>query len=304
MEYSLIFRHIYSDNFTGSSWVSAKWAIIFKRRIFVEKNIHEIQASYDFSIGILSGTSPPAFLGSLATIINAANLNAAPIAYDQTIQGVIGYYTAIELTGYEPDGDPLSYQIITYPEHGNLFDDPPIMFTASDGVNVSEPATITINVCSNTDPIGYPQTVQAVSSYYTSITLTGYDADGDPLIFIVVTPPQHGTLSGTAPNLTYFPDPGYIGPDFLEFVFSDDIGQSPATPVDINVVRPNSAPVANPQSLIANTGVPLSLILTGSDPDGDSLSFQVTAQPDLHIRPRLSRSGQFPICGFRWNAQL
>ena len=89
MEYSLIFRHIYSDNFTGSSWVSAKWAIIFKRRIFVEKNIHEIQASYDFSIGILSGTSPPAFLGSLATIINAANLNAAPIAYDQTIQELL-----------------------------------------------------------------------------------------------------------------------------------------------------------------------------------------------------------------------
>jgi len=258
-------------------------------------------------------------MGSLATIVNAANLNAAPIAYDQTILGVIGYYTAIELTGYDPDGDPLTYQIITYPEHGNLFDDPPnyvyrphdgyigpdyIVFTASDGVNVSEPATITINVRSNVDPIGYPQTVQAVSGYYTSITLTGYDADNDPLIFIVVTPPQHGTLSGTAPNLTYFPDPGYIGPDFLEFVVSDDIGQSPATPVDINVVRPNSAPVANPQSLIANTGVPLSLILTGSDPDGDSLSFQVTAQPDLHIRPRLSRSGQFPICGFRWNAQL
>ena len=279
MEYSLIFRHIYSDNFTGSSWVSAKWAIIFKRRIFVEKNIHEIQASYDFSIGILSGTSPPAFLGSLATIINAANLNAAPIAYDQTIQGVIGYYTAIELTGYEPDGDPLSYQIITYPEHGNLFDDPPIMFTASDGVNVSEPATITINVRSNTDPIGYPQTVQAVSGYYTSITLTGYDADDDPLIFIVVTPPQHGTLSGTAPNLTYFPDPGYIGPDFLEFVVSDDIGESPAIRVDINVVRANNAPVANPQSLIANSGVPLSVVLTGSDPDGDALSFQVTAQP-------------------------
>ena len=237
---------------------------------------------------------PPAFLGSLATIVNAANLNAAPIAYDQTIQGVIGYYTAIELTGYDPDGDPLTYQIITYPEHGNLFDDPPnyvyrphdgyigpdyIVFTASDGVNVSEPATITINVRSNVDPIGYPQTVQAVSGYYTSITLTGYDADNDPLIFIVVTPPQHGTLSGTAPNLTYFPDPGYIGPDFLEFVVSDDIGESPAIRVDINVVRANSAPVANPQSLIANSGVPLSLILTGSDPDGDTLSFQVTAQP-------------------------
>ena len=236
---------------------------------------------------------PPAFLGSLATIVNAANLNAAPIAYDQTIQGVIGYYTAIELTGYDPDGDPLTYQIITYPEHGNLFDDPPnyvyrphdgyigpdyIVFTASDGVNVSEPATITINVRSNVDPIGYPQTVQAVSGYYTSITLTGYDADDDPLIFIVVTPPQHGTLSGTAPNLTYFPDPGYIGPDFLEFVVSDDIGESPAIRVDINV-RTNTDPIGYPQTIQAVSGYYTSIVLTGYDADGDPLTFLIVTNP-------------------------
>ena len=236
---------------------------------------------------------PPAFMGSLATIVNAANLNAAPIAYDQTIQGVIGYYTAIELTGYDPDGDPLTYQIITYPEHGNLFDDPPnyvyrphdgyigpdyIVFTASDGVNVSEPATITINVRSNVDPIGYPQTVQAVSGYYTSITLTGYDADDDPLIFIVVTPPQHGTLSGTAPNLTYFPDPGYIGPDFLEFVVSDDIGESPAIRVDINV-RTNTDPIGYPQTIQAVSGYYTSIVLTGYDADGDPLTFLIVTNP-------------------------
>jgi hypothetical protein len=40
-----------------------------------------------------------------------------------------------------------------------------------------------------------------------AITLTANDTD------VVVAESPHGTLSGTAPNLTYSPDAGYTGPD-------------------------------------------------------------------------------------------
>ena len=35
-----------------------------------------------------------------------------------------------------------------------------------------------------------------------NIVLSGTDADGDALTFTVTVNPAHGTLSGTAPNLT------------------------------------------------------------------------------------------------------
>src|SRR5262249_50673564 len=46
-----------------------------------------------------------------------------------------------------------------------------------------------------------------------ALTLTGSSGQNDPLTFTVASPPAHGTLSGTAPNLVYTPAPGYFGPD-------------------------------------------------------------------------------------------
>ena len=49
--------------------------------------------------------------------------------------------------------------------------------------------------------------------------------------------------------------------------------------VTITAVQPNRPPVANPQSLAALEDTPLPIALTGSDPDGDPLSFTVTRFP-------------------------
>jgi len=47
----------------------------------------------------------------------------------------------------------------------------------------------------NTPPVADPQSVTTAEDTPKNITLTGSDADDDALTFIVVTPPQHGTLS-------------------------------------------------------------------------------------------------------------
>ena len=44
-----------------------------------------------------------------------------------------------------------------------------------------------------------------------NITLTATSPGGLPLTFTVVTIPTYGTLSGTAPNLSYTPIGGYTG---------------------------------------------------------------------------------------------
>ena len=62
------------------------------------------------------------------------------------------------------------------------------------------------------------------------VVLTGFDADSDTLTYTIVTQPSNGTLSGTAPNLTYTPNPGFTGTDSLTFKVNDGkVDSAPAT---------------------------------------------------------------------------
>ncbi|MEN3360305.1 MAG: hypothetical protein V7637_4287, partial [Mycobacteriales bacterium] len=65
------------------------------------------------------------------------------------------------------------------------------------------------------------------------ITLTGSDVDGDALTYAVGAGPAHGTLSGTAPNLTYTPAAGYSGPD--SFTFTTNDGQASSDPATVSI---------------------------------------------------------------------
>lgn len=65
------------------------------------------------------------------------------------------------------------------------------------------------------------QSVTTDENVAKAVTLTATDANGDTLSFSVVTVPTNGTLSGTAPNLTYTPNRGYSGPDSFTFRAND-----------------------------------------------------------------------------------
>ena len=64
----------------------------------------------------------------------------------------------------------------------------------------------------------------------TSITLTGSDAENDPLTFTVVNGPANGVLTGAAPDLTYTPTADFYGADTFTFTTSDaDLTSGEAT---------------------------------------------------------------------------
>ena len=87
----------------------------------------------------------------------------------------------------------------------------------------------------NDPPTAHPQSVNATPATVAPITLTGTDPEGYPLVFSVTSQPARGTLSGTAPDLTYTSTAGYLGADSFTFQVMDTEGQvSPAT-VSINV---------------------------------------------------------------------
>ena len=62
-----------------------------------------------------------------------------------------------------------------------------------------------------------PQTKTRPRQSHSSAT----DADGDTLTYSVSTGPSHGTLSGTAPYLTYTPAANYNGSDSFTFKAND-----------------------------------------------------------------------------------
>src|SRR5207245_2083374 len=73
----------------------------------------------------------------------------------------------------------------------------------------------------DTPPIAKSQSVTTAEDTSVGITLAASDADGDALTYTVLSGPAKGTLTGTAPNLTYTPRPNENGTDSLTFQVND-----------------------------------------------------------------------------------
>jgi hypothetical protein len=70
----------------------------------------------------------------------------------------------------------------------------------------------------------------------TALTLTATDSDNDSLTYSIVSAPQHGSLTGTAPNVTYTAAANYSGPDNFSFKANDGLTDSAPATVSINVI--------------------------------------------------------------------
>jgi hypothetical protein len=112
-----------------------------------------------------------------------------------------------------------------------------------------------------------------------AVVLSGGDPDGDLLTFSVVTQPGHGTVSGSGASRTYTPDADYHGPDSFTYRSNDSTTDSATATVTITVTPVNDAPTADPKSVTTAEGTAVAVVLSGSDPDGDLLTFSVVTQP-------------------------
>jgi RHS repeat-associated protein/uncharacterized repeat protein (TIGR01451 family) len=134
----------------------------------------------------------------------------------------------------------------------------------------------------NQAPVAEPASISVTGNGSAQITLQASDADNDPLTFHIVTPPAHGSLSGTAPALTYTPSPGYSGSDSFSFRASDGVLDSATVSVSVTVTAPiNRAPVITSPAVTAATPVtPYRYDVVASDPDaGDSLTYTLPLAP-------------------------
>ncbi|MBW3623143.1 MAG: tandem-95 repeat protein, partial [Armatimonadetes bacterium] len=194
------------------------------------------------------------------------------------------------------EGVSLTYTIVSPPRNGTLSGTAPNLtytpnkdyngtdsftFKVNNGTYSSNTATVSITVAPVNDgpPVAQSQSVTTPEDTQKAIALTATDVDKDPLTFSVGTPPQHGTLSGTPPKLTYTPKKDYYGPDSFTFRASDgQLDSEPAT-VSITVAPVNDAPVAQDQSVTTEEDALKEITLAGSDADNDPVTFIIVSGP-------------------------
>lgn len=87
----------------------------------------------------------------------------------------------------------------------------------------------------NTPPVALPQSVVTALNTSVAITLSGSDANNDPLSYSLVNLPTNGSLSGSAPNVVYQPNTGYVGNDSFTFNVFDGLISSGTATVSISV---------------------------------------------------------------------
>ena len=221
--------------------------------------------------------------------------NESPTADDASISlnedGVLPF----TLTGSDPEGAPLAFAVTVNPVSGVLSGTAPnltytpnldfngsdqLTFIVNDGEQDSSPAIISITVNPINDaPIAVTQTLNTPEDTDLQITLTGTDIENDPLTFSVTQNPINGHLSGTAPHLTYTPDPDYAGSDSFFFIANDGSLDSEAVEVTLSVSEVNDAPGAVALDYTLDEDTSAIVTLEGDDIDSDDLEFTLVSLP-------------------------
>jgi gliding motility-associated-like protein len=234
---------------------------------------------------------------SSSTSVTVVAPNTPPTALDQSVNMTEDTPRAVTLTGTDPENDPLIFSVVSPPTHGALTGSPPNLtytpaadysgpdsftFLVNDGIfSSAAPGTITIAVANvNDNPRAGDLNVTTGEDTPVATTLVASDVDGDALVYTIVTPPAHGALTGTAPNLTYTPNADYFGQDLFTFSANDGQANSNTATVSIIITPVNTdAPLADAQNVSTPEETPVAIVLTGSDADLDALTFQLVTAP-------------------------
>ncbi|WP_205235637.1 Ig-like domain-containing protein [Desulfopila inferna] len=130
----------------------------------------------------------------------------------------------------------------------------------------------------NTAPMAFDSAIIVIENIQYSGSLSATDADNDPLTYLLVSNPEKGTVAiidNEAGSFTYTPLPDTTGSDIFTFKVSDGTADSAVATVDVSILEINGSPTANPASITVAEDSIFEGQLSGSDRDGDPLSFSI-----------------------------
>ncbi|MCU8039933.1 Ig-like domain-containing protein [Shewanella sp. SM69] len=271
--------------------------------------------SFNSVTGLLSGTPSNADVGGHAVLlrvtdtdgltadqsfsITVTNSNDAPTitstATMAAVQDAVYSYT-FAATDVDVD-DVLTFSAVTIPSWlsfnaatGLLSGTPgnadvgshavTLRVTDTDGLTAEQSFSITVtNV--NDAPVATSASVTLEEDSSVMITLTGEDADSDPLTYEVVSQPESGTLEQHGTVWLYTPEKDFNGADQISFIAKDaELSSEPAT-ITMNVTPVNDDPQAvDDNYTLASTAddkYTLPALENDVDVDGDTLTIDGAA---------------------------
>ncbi len=201
------------------------------------------------------------------------------------------------VTGTDADGDALTFTKATDPAHGSVVVNPDGTYTYTPAADYNGPdqftidisdghggtTTVTVNItvtAVNDAPTGTGDTKTTPEDTPVSGSVTGTDVDGDPLTFTKATDPSHGSVVvASNGDYTYTPATDYNGPDQFTIDISDGHGGTTTVTVNITVTAVNDAPTGTGDTKTTPEDTPVSGSVTGTDADGDALTFTKATDP-------------------------
>ena len=176
-----------------------------------------------------------------------------------------------------PNDLPRTYSILTWPTHGRLDTNgiPTVAYTSTNCYEGQDSFTFQVNngqygstgtvTLIIADPVyAYlvsPQTCRGGSANFS----LGSDNCGETLSYSLLSSPVHGTLSGTAANLTYTATgTNFTGVDSFNYILYSGCGGDSATGT-VTVTIGDEYLNATPQTLITGTNRPVAIILSAAD---------------------------------------
>jgi hypothetical protein len=168
----------------------------------------------------------------------------------------------------------------TYQPNANFFGTDSFTYQANDGLADSNVATVTIVVNHvNQSPVCLNVALTTNENATGQANPNCSDFEGNPLNYSIASQPVHGTASIVADKLVFTPEAYYNGTDSFTYKANDGQANSNVATVTVTINPVNYAPVADPKSVQTDKNKPVTITLTGSDVDGDLLTFSIISQP-------------------------
>jgi len=232
--------------------------------------------------------------------------NEAPVASNLSIITDAGIAQSSNMLATDSDvGDQLIYQIAGMPGKGDVVIDNPttgaftytayigqagadsFTYQASDGKQVSLPATvsITINENINVAPVASGSDISTDEDVvFTSGTLVASDADSPVLTYRIDTNGLMGTaeiIDANTGAFHYTPTANANGSDSFTFIANDGVQDSNIATMTVTINPVNDAPVSGNNSFSTIEDQPVSGTLAMTDVDGDALTYSIVSNGSL-----------------------
>jgi hypothetical protein len=226
--------------------------------------------------------------------------NLPPVAQSGTLTVTEDQLATGTLRATDPEAKTLTFTLIappakgvvklnntttgafTYTPNSSVNGADSFSFKASDGVQDSNTASISVNIAGTNDPpmaVSDQGAVTAGSSIAIMVLANDTDADGDTLSIASVTQGKNGktVISGT--SVKYTSTAAFSGTDSFSYTVTDGKGGNASGNVTIQALATNRVPLASNVSISTKANSSVSGKLSATDSDGDTLRFSLVTLP-------------------------